>query len=252
MGYTVGCRRCRLMRDGLPARGVRHTPACRQRLHDCLREAQDPRLAAAEARVDAEVARRLERSAALPEEEEGRRPPAQASSGPAVRGSATAGAPTAGVPASSSGTATADTTVAEGSREGGLNREASEPATPERVRPEADEDSDMVGLLAKGMPRGVASDFVNVYELLLISGAPVAEAKKKVCELFSPPRVTQQAARYPRMGSIPGLTFDLVEDAHGRSWDFLRESDRREARRLIEAEKPYLVVGSPRAPSSAG
>ena len=39
-------------------------------MHDCLREAQDPRLAAAEARVGAEAARRLERSAALPEEDE--------------------------------------------------------------------------------------------------------------------------------------------------------------------------------------
>ena len=72
----------------------------------------------------------------------------------------------------------------------------------------------MMGLLRRGMPKGVAEDFVNLCELLLISGAPVAVAKAKVCELFSPPRVAAEAARLPRPGPVPGSTFDLQEDAH--------------------------------------
>ena len=42
-----------------------------------------------------------------------------------------------------------------------------------------------------------------------------------------------------------GSTFDLRADRDGRQWDFRRESDRRECRRRIEKEKPYVVVGSP-------
>ena len=37
-----------------------------------------------------------------------------------------------------------------------------------QVFPEDDDDSDMMGLLQAGMPRDVATDFTNIYELLLI------------------------------------------------------------------------------------
>eukprot|EP00974_Lingulodinium_polyedra_P096957 9396305-Lingulodinium_polyedra.AAC.1 len=95
------------------------------------------------------------------------------------------------------------------------------------------------------MPKGVAKDFVNLYELFLISGASVGDAKAKVCELFSPPRVTAEATRLPKLGVIAGATFDLREDRYGKKWNFLREDDRRRARQQINAEKPYFVVGSP-------
>merc|ERR1712122_330731 len=40
-GYTVGCRRCTLMRDGHPARGIRHTQACRTRVEAAMEGAGD-------------------------------------------------------------------------------------------------------------------------------------------------------------------------------------------------------------------
>merc|ERR1712122_436214 len=95
------------------------------------------------------------------------------------------------------------------------------------------------------MSKRAVEDFVNLYELLLLAGAPVAVAKAKVCELYSPPRVAAEAARWPRLGPVPGSTFDLQEDAHGARWDFLKASDRQRARQQIEAERPFLVVGSP-------
>ena len=58
-GYTVGCRRCRLMRDGLPAVGVHHIPACRARVEEAMRQDDDERLRRADDRRDEEIARRL-------------------------------------------------------------------------------------------------------------------------------------------------------------------------------------------------
>ena len=50
-GYTAGCRRCTMVREGARAQGVAHRKECRVRLEGLLREAGDPRCAAAEARV---------------------------------------------------------------------------------------------------------------------------------------------------------------------------------------------------------
>ena len=55
-----------------------------------------------------------------------------------------------------------------------------------QVFPEDDDDSDTMGLLQAGMPRDVAKDFTNIYELRLIQGASRGVARAKVAELFSP------------------------------------------------------------------
>merc|ERR1712079_731163 len=59
-GYTAACRRCALMREGRPARGVRHTPACRTRIEEAMQEAGDARLVEAQLRQVDEQARRAE------------------------------------------------------------------------------------------------------------------------------------------------------------------------------------------------
>ena len=59
-GCTSGCRRCGLMRENRPARGIRHTPACRARIEEAMRGAGDDRLRRADLRRDDELARRLE------------------------------------------------------------------------------------------------------------------------------------------------------------------------------------------------
>jgi hypothetical protein len=57
-GFTAGCRRCILMREGRNAHGVRHEPACRTRVEQALRDAGDGRLERAERRVMDELGRR--------------------------------------------------------------------------------------------------------------------------------------------------------------------------------------------------
>ena len=155
-GYTARCRRCQLVREGRLTkmnRGVPHTAQCRKRLEDCLKTADDPRLREAEDRINTELANRVEEQVA-------RRP---------VDGEE------------------------EEERRQGVENDAGEegPAAdePEQVVVEEDLDEDMVGLLTKGMPTSVAKDFVNIYELFLISGAAKSDAKAKVCELFSPPEL---------------------------------------------------------------
>ena len=49
-GFTAGCRRCNLMRNGNPALGVKHLDACRLRVEQAMRDVDHPRLVRAEGR----------------------------------------------------------------------------------------------------------------------------------------------------------------------------------------------------------
>ena len=49
-----------------------------------------------------------------------------------------------------------------------------------------------------------------------------------------------------RMGMRPGMTLYItIVDEDDRTWDFSQEDRRREARRRLKQERPWLVVGSP-------
>jgi hypothetical protein len=83
-------------------------------------------------------------------------------------------------------------------------------------------------------------------DLFLVHGVDPGIARLKVSELFSPPRVAEQLRVLPDFASFePGSTFDLRADRNGRCWDFLRADHRKEVRRRIAEERPYLAVGSP-------
>ena len=70
--------------------------------------------------------------------------------------------------------------------------------------------------------------------------------KKIVSEIYSPARVTQAAKMLPSLRLLPGFAFDLTtSDENGVPWDFSKAERRQKARRLIEEQKPYVVVGSP-------
>ena len=53
-GYQQNCPRCRAIQANRPRKGVKHSESCRTRVEHALREAQDPRQLAADARVHAE------------------------------------------------------------------------------------------------------------------------------------------------------------------------------------------------------
>ena len=54
------------------------------------------------------------------------------------------------------------------------------------VAVEEERDEDVMGLMTRGTSKANASDLANVYELLLVHGVPISEAKARVRELFSP------------------------------------------------------------------
>ena len=58
-----------------------------------------------------------------------------------------------------------------------------------------------------------------------------------VSEVFSPPRVCLEAAKF---GLIAGDAMDLTT-----GWDFTRQDHRREAERRIDEQKPLVLIGSP-------
>ena len=110
------------------------------------------------------------------------------------------------------------------------------------VGPEEDYLAELLTVDTSTAERREANEIV---ELFLALGAELQEARAKVAELYSPPRVTAQLAKLPQLHLAPGQTFDLRRDRNGRSWNFLLAADRAEARRLIQEEKPYIVIGSP-------
>ena len=77
----------------------------------------------------------------------------------------------------------------------------------------------------EGAEREAAADLARV---LLSMGASSTEAKAVLVEVYSPPRVTAHATRYPCYGVLPGGAFDLRPGPDGRSWDFERFDDRAE------------------------
>ena len=76
------------------------------------------------------------------------------------------------------------------------------------------------------------------------------EATKRIraimAEVYSAPRVTALARRRSRIGIIPGLALDLtVIGESGRPWDFNDPTQRSKAERLLDEQKPLLLIGSP-------
>ena len=67
--------------------------------------------------------------------------------------------------------------------------------------------------------------------------------KVDVGEIYSPPRVVTVAET---AGLRKGFSLDLTcARSNGRAWDFSQGDARREALQLVNATKPYLLIGSP-------
>ena len=255
-GYTANCRRCALMRDGQPARGVRHTVACRTRVEAAMAAAGDERLQQAHQRQNEEIERRMEAAEAA---RVGRQPLRddlpRADDGPA--GGRVADAPALDDTDAPPGGVPADVVQVHGGGggEAGLPEDADVAqdmvdSLAVEVHVESDDDEALLDALAKdGLGRVLAPKVAReancIYEMLLVHGVSRGDAVAKVAELYSPPRVTEELGRLPRMSLAGGPTFDLRADANGVAWDFRRADHRRRAREQIRQERPFIVIGSP-------
>ena len=269
-GYTSNCRRCKLMREGRSVKGTLHVPKCRERLEARLREDGDTRVDIAKTRVDGHIADRMRQQIAA-EEEEAAATPVARHTGPeaatrvyprsngfctpalkrqrkspaeleaqAVRFAQAA----AEIPADDDGppplTAEEDD-----------DSDDDNGADPVELEEDSDDDDAMLNNLMTGsariraMPKTLATEFTQLYELFLLHGVSPCLAQHKVTELFSPPRVNLQLRSMPHLGLDCGTTFDLERDAQGVQWNFLRADDRARCRKQIAEEKPFVVIGSP-------
>jgi hypothetical protein len=235
-GFTAGCRRCTLMREGRKAQGVKHGDECRLRVEQCLRDAGDPRLARAERRALDE----LERRAAVGEPRLAEAPAAPnahpAGEGPRL---AEEDFPPDARPAEHAAMEEEPPAEAAAGAAAPPPPLAADRAHFERDYALWDAGGDAVMRVGPASAAGSAPK---------AGAAPPAtkfayrSAPAKISELYSPPRVT---ALLPKLGLVAGSTFDLCADVAGVAWDFTRPDDRRRALERIRAEEPFLVVGSP-------
>ena len=90
----------------------------------------------------------------------------------------------------------------------------------ERVVLEDGGEEEMLAGLLVDMPVVIRKDATRLWEELVVAGLTPFQAARKVTELYSPPHVTAELERLPRLNLAPGSTFDLREDKNGKSYDF--------------------------------
>ena len=70
-----------------------------------------------------------------------------------------------------------------------------------------------------------------------------AEDRPDVCEVYSPPRIVEEATK---LGLRPGFSLDLtVNRDDGTPWDFNIRRHRDEVVKRVIAEEPFCLIGSP-------
>ena len=78
----------------------------------------------------------------------------------------------------------------------------------------------------------------------MLQGLGAMSLKDAVSEIYPPPRVKALAHR---LGLRKGFALDLtvIDPEDGMPWDFGRPEKRQKAYRMVQEEKPMLLIGSP-------
>ena len=265
-GYTAGCSRCMHMRAGLPCRGLRHQEACRQRIEAHLREAGDPRAAAVDARWASRIVS-LGDPSARPRAEEGQgesgagplgtgplgsRGPELAVGSSSSSGLGAAGLLGTGLPGPAARAESGPLLEPSGLPDGGIVDAATVPgladASSDGMEVASTVDPMLEALVAR-MPPALAMEARGMRNLFIIKGCSPREARQKVAELYSPPRVTRELKTPVTSRACPGLvvgpTFDLQSDEAGQAYDFRLAADRGRCWGRLRSDRPWLVIGSP-------
>jgi hypothetical protein len=208
-GYTAGCPRCAsTMRNPRAAAGW-HSAACRARLEEEMKQANDPRPQRMIDRQNDYCARALEAQDAAA---------AQAAAEEAIPVAA----------------------AAQEEQEG-------EPMDVDAQPVEETDNEQMLGhLLESTAAARHNADMAAMTGVLLQLGLSKYETHHVVTEIYSPPRVAAAAEKHASLNVKAGVSYDLLTCASdGLPWDFSKGGARARCRREIAQQKPMLVVGSP-------
>ncbi len=105
-----------------------------------------------------------------------------------------------------------------------------------------------------GMDLGYLEEMAElaVFNCLAVDSRAFRRERKKayrrvISELYSPPRVTEMLSALPNAALVPGYALDLTvaDPTDGEPWDFSRKAKQERERRLLDHQKPMLVVLSP-------
>ena len=230
-GRTAGCRRCTLMANGEPGKGIPHTRACHDRIEQAMKDDGDERFLATEARLNQRLGPGHEASEVeLPDDEECGAGP----SAPAVLEA----------PATDRAAVTADGACDDGDRADGASDAGVAEAGGGRLQPPTDcsmqvEDvagEEVLDGVFKSWPYECGKEATELLDLLLVHGAEPGLVNTKIAELFSPPppRVTLATGALPSFAAlVPGSIYDLWADVQGKGWNLIRADHRGAARRAV-------------------
>ena len=102
--------------------------------------------------------------------------------------------------------------------------------------------------------KGLVKDIIEKLEKASQSKPPKVRSVRReilrhvpgieVAEMYSPPRITEMARK---LGMDGGWALDLteVDEEDGQPWDFTKADKRAKAKRLVETDKPFMLIMSP-------
>lgn len=241
-GYTRNCPRCDAYRTG-HLTGVPHSAACRLRFRELFEQGGDSRVDRARQRLGDLPAGPVGADPMEAEEPAGQE--AGAAGGAAAGGAAAQGEAAQGA-AEPDQQADAEMEPEAAAQVPGMALPPAPQGAEMAVDALAKDEETLVDVIIKGAAQPM-TPLEETRRLYLIRGESDNDAGKKVSELFSPPRVNRELRKSPAGGGITaGTSFDMIMDTEsGESWDFRLPQDRRRCWQRLEAEKPWLVIGSP-------
>ena len=248
-GFTPGCRRCELHRQGLHARAkhARHDEACRSRIYKAIKDKKGL--------VGEEEEKRLEPKAKSPKQVDEPKPE---KAPPAVPETPT-DVPMELAPAEdfevSGDIGGGDLHMADMEDTTDFHKEvdAADDAYMDQLNHEDKNDDgdgsgdhEMIALMDLLQTLGVGPEEANRFsaKVMRISAQPLHPT---FVEMYGCGNIVHAANHVLRNLNVDGLaTFDLrTARPDGRAWNFSRKSDRKMAIEYIKDKKPSWVIGSP-------
>jgi hypothetical protein len=106
--------------------------------------------------------------------------------------------------------------------------------------PQGERESKIVDAEVLALVRSMGGDVVDYRQ------GRAKDIGRIVSDIYSPPRVTAAAKLLPSLRCIPGFALDLTtSDADGKPWDFDILENRVRAKRLVEEQRPALLICTP-------